>query len=539
MNEYYSNSDQHEAIKHNASEERINELETLKVKDLYNPPQLEDIIKMSPAVFFLWRTEKDWPVDMVSTNVSQFGYSTEEFLNRKLPYSAIIFSDDLDRLSDALNSNIQEGLLKPLILEYRILTKTKEIRWIDDRRVARRNDRGEITHYQGVIMDITHRKRMEEEILKEEKLESFEIMASGIAHDFNNMLSVILGNINFAKMILKTEDQASKKLTEAEIACGRAKELAQQLMSFAHGGSINKKVTALPTLIRNAVRFALSSSPIETEYDFEENLFPAEIDEGQIMRAIINIVNNAGEAMPDGGMIRVKAENLSICVPHDFLSSPGDYIKITIQDQGHGIPEPVLGRIFDPYFTTKSLKNEKAMGMGLAMSYSIIKNHKGHITVESSEGVGTSFSIYLPASPKSIFQNIPQETSKAESKGRILFMDDEKMIRDVTGALLTHMGYEVSSVGDGVEVIELYQKARGENQSFSCVILDLTIPGGMGGRRTMQKLLELDPEIKVIISSGYGDDPLIQDFQKYGFKGAITKPYKIEELIDTLQRTIK
>lgn len=354
MKEYSSDSDKRETVKHNISEELINGCETLKAKELYNSLQLEDIINTSPAVFFLWSMEKNWPVELVSVNVNQFGYTTEEFLNNNLPYSAIVFPDDLNRISDALNADIQEGLLNPLILEYRLLTKNKEIRWIDDRRIARRNDRGEITHYQGVIMDITHRKRMEEEILKTEKLESFEIMASGIAHDFNNMLSVILGNINFAKMILKADDQASKKLTEAEIACGRAKELAQQLMSFAHGGSIHKEVTFLPTLIRNAVRFALNSSPIETEYDFNEDLFPAEIDEGQIMQAIINIVSNAGEAMPDGGTILVKAENISIRSSHDFLSSPGEYIKITIQDQGHGIPEHVLGRIFDPYFTTKS-----------------------------------------------------------------------------------------------------------------------------------------------------------------------------------------
>lgn len=179
------------------------------------------------------------------------------------------------------------------------------------------------------------------------------------------------------------------------------------------------------------------------------------------------------------------------------------------------------------------------MGMGLSMSYSIINNHEGHITVESSEGAGTIFSLFLPAAAESMIEDPRQENVQAESKGRILFMDDEKMIRDVTGALLTHMGYEVSCVGDGVEVIELYQKAKEENQPFSCVILDLTIPDGMGGRKTMQKLLELDSEIKVIISSGYGNDPLIQDFREYGFKGAITKPYKIEELMDTLQRTLK
>jgi PAS domain S-box-containing protein len=227
MNKYYSNSSKPEAIGHRTSEELINEHETLKTKESHIPLQLEDIINTGPAVFFLWSIEKNWPVDLVSANVNQFGYSAEEFLNGNLPYSAIVFPDDLNRISDALNTDIQEGSLNPLILEYRLLTKAKEIRWIDDRRVARRNDHGQITHYQGVIIDITHRKRMEEEILKAEKLESFEIMASGIAHDFNNMLSVILGNINFAKMIIKAEDPANKKLTEAEIACGRAKELAQ------------------------------------------------------------------------------------------------------------------------------------------------------------------------------------------------------------------------------------------------------------------------------------------------------------------------
>ncbi len=501
--------------------------------------ELDALINTSPAVFFLWRTQKDCPVEFVSPNISRFGYTSEEFMSGRLPYKSIIFPEDIERLSKTLTADIEDGAPNPLILEYRIVTAAGEIRWVDDHRMARWNDQGEITHYQGIIMDITHRKRTEEELIKTEKLKSFEVMASGIAHDFNNMLSVILGNINFARMILKAEDQATQKLTEAEIACGRAKELAQQLLSFARVDSLQKKVTLLPTLIRNAVRFALNNSSISSEYDFEDSLFPVEVDEGQIMQAISNIVINGREAMPNGGVIRITAVNVSHPADQESLPAAGDYVKITIRDQGPGIPEPVLGRIFDPYFTTKSLKNDQAMGMGLSMSYSIINNHEGHITVESSEGAGTTFSLFLPAAAEPVIEDPRQENVQAESKGRILFMDDEKMIRDVTGALLTHMGYEVSCVGDGVEVIELYQKAKEENHPFSCVILDLTIPDGMGGRKTMQKLLELDSEIKVIISSGYGNDPLIQDFRKYGFKGAITKPYKIEELMDTLQRTLK
>jgi nitrogen-specific signal transduction histidine kinase/CheY-like chemotaxis protein len=386
----------------------------------------------------------------------------------------------------------------------------------------------------GVTRDITERKKMEQEILKFSKLESVGILAGGIAHDFNNFLMAILGNISVAKMYTEPGDKISERLTEAEKASLRARDLTKQLLIFSLGGAPIKKILSIAEVIKDSALFALRGSKARCEFSIPADLWPVEVDEGQIGQAINNLVINADQALPEGGIIEVRAENITIDANYGFPVKEGEYIKISIKDQGVGIPEEYLTKIFDPYFTTK----QKGSGLGLATTYSIIKNHQGYITLESKTREGTTFYVYLPALPKEFLTEKDEEEKIFAGSGKILVVDDEKMVRDVTGNMLKLIGYESESAGNGVEAVEVYKKARESQQSFDAIILDLTIPGTMGGRETIKKLMEIDPEVKAIVCSGYSNDPVMANFREYGFSGFLVKPYKVEELNEILQRII-
>lgn len=387
--------------------------------------------------------------------------------------------------------------------------------------------------------DVTEKHQRDEALLRTEKLESTGLLAGGIAHDFNNLLTGILGNVNVAKMHVKPGEEVYERLKAAEKATSRAKDLTRQLLTFSKGGAPVKKVVSIMALIKDSAGFALRGSDVKYEFSIHDDLWPVEVDEGQISQVINNLVINAGHAMIEGGTIYVRAENHTAEheeIQHDLCLREGKYIKISIEDQGIGISEELFQKIFDPYFTTK----EDGSGLGLTTCYSIIKNHNGYITVESEVGAGSTFYIYLPASEVEI---TPEKDEDAEErpivgKGKILVMDDEEMIRDVALQMLSHIGYEVEVAEDGADTIELYVKAKESNRPFDTIIMDLTIAGGMGGEETIQKLLETDPEIKAIASSGYSNDPIMASFRDYGFKGVLVKPYKIKELSETLHRVI-
>ncbi|MFH1562387.1 MAG: CBS domain-containing protein [Nitrospirota bacterium] len=364
------------------------------------------------------------------------------------------------------------------------------------------------------------------EHIRIQKLESLGLLAGGIAHDFNNLLTSILGNISFFKISIKPEDEHLGRLTETEKIILRAKNLTHQLLTFAQGGLPVKKVISISELLKESVEFALAGSNIKCDFSIPDNLLPVECDEGQLSQVFNNLIINAKEAMPKGGIIEIKAQNLSV-LPEQIIDIPeGKYIKISITDTGCGIPKKYLNKIFDPYLTTKSRKS----GLGLTTTYSIVKKHYGYIDVESKSGIGTTFHIYLPASDEKITSDRKQADNIIRGKGKILLMDDEEDILRITGDILRYLGYEVETAKDGDSAIALYKKAKESNHPFDVVILDLVVPGEMGGKETIKKLIIIDHEVKAIVSSGYSNDFIMEDFRKHGFVAVMAKPFKVEEL---------
>ncbi len=385
------------------------------------------------------------------------------------------------------------------------------------------------------IMDITDRKEMEEELLKIKKLDSVGVLAGGIAHDFNNLLMAVLGNLNLIKIQASPDDQVIERLKEAEKATLKAKDLTQQLLTFSRGGMPIRKAASILELIKESVKFSLRGSNVRCEYSITPDLWPVEIDSVQISQVISNMIINADQAMPDGGKIGVQAENIVLNQGDGIPLAAGNYIKITIEDHGIGMSWDHLQKAFDPYFTTK----QKGSGLGLATAYSIIKNHDGYVTAESVLGKGTKFYIYLPASEKKIEVIKDQKEEILSGSGKILLMDDEESVREVAGEMLSQIGYEVEYAANGNEAIEKYIDGKKSDDPFNAVIMDLTIPGYMGGRETIKKLLELDPQAKSIVSSGYSNDPIMANYSEYGFKEVIKKPYTIKELGEVLQKVLK
>ncbi len=380
--------------------------------------------------------------------------------------------------------------------------------------------------------DITRKKRMEKEIRNIQKLESVGILAGGIAHDFNNLLTVILGNISMARIFSETGKNCTDRLKDAEKATLRARDLTQQLLTFAKGGAPIKTSGSVRELVKDSASFMLSGSNVTHEIIAPDELWPVEMDEGQISQVIQNVVKNGEQAMPDGGTITIRMENVSVAADDPVPLPAGRYVRISISDQGVGIIPKHLAKVFDPYFSTK----QEGSGLGLAASYSIVKNHDGLITVESTPASGTTFHVYLPASGKKPVPKKKTQQKLQRSGEKILVMDDDPDVLAVAENMLNLMGYKTGTASDGTEAVQLFTKARQEGQPFDGIILDLTIPGGMGGLETMKQLSRLDPEVKAVVSSGYANDPVMADFEEHGFSGVIAKPYTMEKLGGVLRQ---
>ena len=394
-----------------------------------------------------------------------------------------------------------------------------------------RDNKNEVAGVVLVFRDITERQRMDAERRKAETLEQLGLLAGGIAHDFNNLLTAIIGNISLASLLLPPNDEMATRLDDAKNASMRARDLAQQLLTFARGGAPIKKTASIGKLIQDTVSFSLRGSHSRSAFQFGTDLWPAEIDSGQISQVVANLAVNADQAMPNGGTLHVSCENFrytSTTTPAIPDLTPGDYIHVKIRDEGVGIPEKYLKRIFDPYFTTKP----KGNGLGLATAYSITKNHNGLITVESEVHLGSTFNLYLPAALR---QELPvEQPSKVvhpiTGTGRVLVVDDEEAIRALVEFTLTKLGYEVMQAATALEGVNIYRERLGAGERFDAVILDLTLPGGMGGKEALKKLIEIDPTVNAIVSSGYATDATMSRYQDFGFRGVIAKPYEAAEL---------
>jgi signal transduction histidine kinase/ActR/RegA family two-component response regulator len=385
----------------------------------------------------------------------------------------------------------------------------------------------------GFFSDVTEKRLLEEERLKTQKLEALGTLAGGLAHDFNNLLHGVFGYISLAKLIQDDKEKSTAALEEAEKALHMSVKLTNQLLTFSKGGTPVKKPIDLLPVIEDAAKFALSGSRADYRIFPDRGLWTADADDGQIGQVVQNIVLNADQAMPEGGRVEITARNVQspgTGLPQDLRA--GQYIEVTIRDSGVGIPKQYLSKIFDPYFTTK----EKGSGLGLATSYSIMKNHGGLIEVKSEMGAGTTFSLYIPAVKAAQEVEHPGATGDTTTgkAGKILVMDDEELIRKIAGEMIRALGHEVELAVNGREAIDKYRDSLQSGSGFDVVILDLTVRGSMGGEEAIKELLEINPEIKAVVSSGYAEGAAISEYETHGFRACLKKPYNIAALKKTL-----
>ena len=382
-----------------------------------------------------------------------------------------------------------------------------------------------------LMAEMEQRKQVEEELFRGRKLESLGVLAGGIAHDFNNFLTIISGNIALARMYLEPADPGSEVLEQAAVACKRATSLASQLLTFGKGGAPVRRPVPIAGVVKDAVDLARAGAQVTIDLAIAGDLWSAEIDIEQISQALHNILLNARQSMPQGGMIGVRAEN--VVVDGDSLPlRSGRFVMLSVRDRGCGIPADVLPRIFDPYFTTK----QSGSGLGLATVHAIIAKHEGHITVQSMLGAGSTFSVYLPACAAAQPVESTIGAQLHTGSGRILVMDDEEALRILLAQILKLLGYDVECARDGAEAIEIYQRARATGHPFDAVLVDLTIPGGMGGKEVAARLREVDDSVILIVSSGYSRTPVLSEFRNYGFDDVIPKPWTPLQLSEVLRR---
>lgn len=492
--------------------------------------QYRRLVEYSPEGLMIHDGDEILFVNSAAVRIMR-GSGPEDLIGRKI--SNVIHPDYLGLLEQRVQRAKVLGLSNPLVEEkfIRCDGSVCEVEVLSTPFVYE----GQMA-LQAVFYDVSKRNQEEEEYLKSSKLESLGLLAGGIAHDFNNILTIILGNVSLARLFGKIDGGTSEILGEIEKAAIDARDLTYQLLTLAKGGAPIKKVVSLGKLVLDAVAFALHGSNVRPDFDIPEHLWTVEVDEGQINQVINNLVINAQQAMPDGGVLKVVAENV-LCAPESVDSSwiriGQRFVRVSFHDSGTGIAEEVLTKIFDPYFTTK----EKGNGLGLATANAIIRKHNGNLRAESECGKGATFTIYLPAS----FDALPAEGKEeilTRGTGRILVMDDEEKIRQITWQILNHLGYEAEFVADGQEMVERYLGAQDSGRPFAAVVVDLTVPGGVGGKEGIKRLLEIDPDVKALVSSGYAEDPVLAEYSAYGFKGSVAKPYRISELSRVLSEVL-
>ncbi|MFA6413166.1 MAG: PAS domain S-box protein [Syntrophales bacterium] len=415
--------------------------------------------------------------------------------------------------------------------ETQLFRKDGSICWASINTRLVRDDAGNPKHYEGFLVEFTEQKRMKEDLLRTHKLESLGVLAGGIAHDFNNLMMAVQGYVDLTRLGLAPNNKACRYLDSAQRCIDQTGELTSRLITFSKGGFPLRKSCDVEGLVRDSVHSIVKEADVQTAFDFADDLWPTEIDEMQMKQCFYNLTTNAMEAMPEGGKLTVRTENVDIPKGAAVPMKKGSYVKITFADEGVGIPVEHLDKVFDPYFSTKEMGARKGMGLGLSVCYSVLKKHEGYILVDSKPGKGTAVNLYLPV--RAAHQHAKgKEIKRALSTDtlRILIMDDERSIREIERAYLEQLGYGVTDAKNGEEAIAIYSRALHSGRPFDLVILDLTVRQGLGGQLTMERLVKIDPKIKAIIASGYVSDPVIEHYSNYGFHGAMKKPFKGEEL---------
>lgn len=466
------------------------------------------------------------------------GYSIEEMSDWSvIDFGKLLHPDDLAFATEQARKK-QAG--DPSALphySYRILTKSGEIRWVEQ--YSRSIEYGGRPANFITIIDITARKQAEATLSqlslsmeRAAKLESLGVLAAGIAHDFNNLLGGLFGHLDLARSSLGGSNAARAHLDLAQEAFERAKGLTNQLLAFAKGGAPLRKAGSLGSCVKRCCDFALSGSNVKVDLDFAPELWSAEFDENQLAQAFDNILINAKQAMPAGGLLRVTGRNVDALQGPALELPPGRYVKLSFSDQGVGIAETILERIFDPFFTTKA----EGSGIGLTAAYAILKKHDGHIEVESRPDVGTTFHVWLPASLERTGASSAAPQAAHVGQGLVLVMDDDDMVRQVASGMLAHLGYEPIPACDGGEAVERTRRLLAEGKQLCAALLDLTVRAGLGGRETVAPLRALAPQLPIIASSGYSDDPVMAEPEQFGFSAALPKPFRLSELVELLER---
>lgn len=520
-----------------ALKEEIEERKKVQKELFRKREQFRTIIENIPEAIYRCDLHSPWHVAYMSENIFPFtGYRAEEFMTGKLRYADLVYPEDLTFVEKEIRKGITGH--KPYVLDYRIVHRDTTIRWVCERGQAHYDVDGNPLWLDGVIVDITEQKQIKEELQKKNNIESLGALAGGIAHDFNNLFMGVFGNIEMAKEFMPSSRAEYQFLESSLRSLDKAKRLTTQLLTFSRGGDPIIKAASLKGLIEAAQQNILQGSNIQTSFNFSPDLWLVAIDQAQMNQVLYNLFTNVKEAMPNGGNLSIHAENMLIEEDNTTLTG-GKYVKISVRDEGVGIAPDIQGKIFDPYFSTKTKGADKGTGMGLAVCLSIITKHKGQITVESIPGKETTFTLLLPASvdDKKTSDGQNRRNQKDSSKvRRILILEDEEEVSRVVGMMLERMGYESEIVEDGRKAVELYREFLDSSTPFNLVILDLTIHGGMGGRETMEQLRKIDPQVKAIVASGYTDDIVMSNFEAYGFIASLAKPYSKSALKEKLKQ---
>ncbi len=522
----------------NRVRERTDELE----KEVYERKRVTEVLRESQKMLSTVMDNIPQAIFWKDSNSVYLGCNKTFAAHAGLKYPSDIFGktdDELPWSEEERNKYLEEEkkVFENKRAQYRsIETQTQKSKHavIEVNRVPLLDSENNIMGLLGTYEDITQRSAMEEDLARAQRLESLGILAGGIAHDFNNLLTGILGNITLSRSLLKSGEDVTNRLKDAEFASLRARDLTMQLLTFAKGGEPIKKVVLFEHILEQSANLSLRGSNVICNFEVDSGLWPVEIDEGQITQVLNNIIINSNQAMPEGGTIKIGASNVDIDERSKINLEPGKYIKVSIEDEGIGIPAEYLDKVFDPYFTTK----KDGHGLGLASCYSIIKKHKGIIYVNSELGKGSEFVFYLPANSDYISEVKEEIKTYSKGSGRILFMDDEEIIRNVAKEMLETEGFSLEFAAEGREAIDMYKKSINSKQKFDLVILDLTVPGGLGGKDTIKEIIKIDPDVKAIVSSGYSNDPVMAEYKEYGFSDFVPKPYNSDQLINVVNKVI-